>query len=73
MDELEAAGAFDDNLQLGAGEDDIDRQLHQLTSQSPVDDELDEMKAELGRAAAAAGAGVGRPAVRAAAGEGAPA
>ena len=27
MEELEAAGAFDDITQLGAGEDDIDRQL----------------------------------------------
>ena len=34
MEELEAAGAFDDNLMLGDGGDDIDRQLHQLTSQS---------------------------------------
>ena len=32
MDELEAAGAFDDNLQLGRAQDDIDRELHQLTS-----------------------------------------
>ncbi|MDP9133647.1 MAG: hypothetical protein M3N56_02335, partial [Actinomycetota bacterium] len=50
MDELEAAGAFDDNLQLGsgAGTDDIDRELHQLTSQSDVDDDLERLKAELG-------------------------
>ena len=32
MEELEAAGAFDDNLTLTAGQDDIDRQLHELTS-----------------------------------------
>src|SRR5690242_13334995 len=38
MDELEAAGAFDDNLALGSGtQDDIDRQLTELTSQSDVD------------------------------------
>jgi phage shock protein A len=37
MDELEAAGAFDDNLQLGSGQDDIERELHQLSSQSAVD------------------------------------
>ena len=34
MEELEAAGAFDDNLALGSGSNDIDRQLHELTSQS---------------------------------------
>ena len=33
MDELEASGAFDDQLALSAGQDDIDRQLHELTSQ----------------------------------------
>src|SRR5918992_5708067 len=56
MDELEAAGAFDDNLQLGSGgQDDIDRQLHQLTSQSVVDDDLAKMKAELGQGSAPQG------------------
>ena len=49
MDELEAAGAFDDQLSLTAGEDDIDRELHELTSQSAVDDDLARMKAELGQ------------------------
>jgi phage shock protein A len=48
MDELEASGAFDDALQLGPGQDDIDRQLAELTSGSKVDDELAKMKAELG-------------------------
>ena len=47
MEELEAAGAFDDALQLETG-DDIDRELHQLTSQSAVDDDLERLKAELG-------------------------
>jgi phage shock protein A len=46
--ELEAAGTFEDLTALGAGQDDIDRQLHQLSSQSQVDDELSKMKAELG-------------------------
>ena len=32
MDELEASGAFDDQLCLTAGQDDIDRQLHELSS-----------------------------------------
>jgi phage shock protein A len=49
MDELEAAGAFDDNLTLTAGQDDIDRQLHELTSGSQVDDDLARLKAELGQ------------------------
>jgi phage shock protein A len=49
MDELEASGAFDDNLTLSSGGDDIDRQLAQLTSSSVVDDDLAKMKAELGQ------------------------
>lgn len=49
MEELEASGAFDDNLSLTAGQDDIDRQLHELTSQSGVDDDLARLKAELGQ------------------------
>ncbi|HZN88017.1 MAG TPA: PspA/IM30 family protein [Thermoleophilaceae bacterium] len=48
VEELEAAGTFDDLTQLGGGEDDIDRQLRELTSGAQVDDELAEMKAELG-------------------------
>jgi phage shock protein A len=46
--ELEAAGTFEDLTQLGDGQDDIDRQLHELTSGAQVDDELAKMKAELG-------------------------
>src|SRR3954467_15287255 len=49
MEELEAAGAFDDNLALGGGGDDIARQLHELSSQSAVDDDLNRLKAELGQ------------------------
>jgi phage shock protein A len=48
VEELEAAGTFDDITQLGGGEDDIDRQLKELTSGAQVDDELSKMKAELG-------------------------
>jgi phage shock protein A len=48
VEELEAAGTFDDLTQLGGGEDDIDRQLRELTSGAEVDDELAKMKAELG-------------------------
>jgi phage shock protein A len=48
VSELEAAGTFDDITQLGGGEDDIDRQLKELSSTSAVDDDLAKMKAELG-------------------------
>jgi len=62
MVELEAAGAFDDNLSLTAGQDDIDRQLAELTSGSQVDDDLAKMKAELGQGAAPSPAlGEGQP------------
>jgi phage shock protein A len=54
MDELESSGAFEDMLELGSGRDDIDKQLHELTSQSTVDDELAKMKAELGSGSAPA-------------------
>jgi phage shock protein A len=49
MDELEASGAFDDQLSLTAGQDDIDRQLHELSSTSAVDDDLARLRAELGQ------------------------
>ena len=52
MDELEAAGAFDDNLTLTAGQDDIDRQLAELTSGSQVEDDLAKLKAEIGQGSA---------------------
>jgi phage shock protein A len=48
MEELEASGAFDDALTLGPGQDDIDRELAQLTSGAGVDAELAKMRAELG-------------------------
>jgi phage shock protein A len=51
VQELEAAGTFEDLTQLGSGEDDIDRQLRQLSSSSEVDDQLAKMKAELGTGA----------------------
>src|SRR5258707_315786 len=46
VSELEAAGTFEDITALGPGEDDIDRQLKQLSSQPAVDDELAKMKGE---------------------------
>jgi phage shock protein A len=49
VEELEAAGAFEDLTQLGdGGHDDIDRQLAELGAGTQVDDELAKMKAELG-------------------------
>ena len=48
VEELEAAGTFEDLTALGPGQDDIDRQLNELTSTSQVDSELAKMKAELG-------------------------
>ncbi|HEY7836333.1 MAG TPA: PspA/IM30 family protein [Solirubrobacteraceae bacterium] len=66
VQELEAAGTFDDVTQLGSGEDDIDKQLKELSSQGAVDDELSKMKAELGQ-------GEGATAAQISSGEGAPA
>src|SRR5947209_11638201 len=57
--ELEAAGTFDDLTSLGPGEDDIDRQLKQLSSSSEVDAELEKMKAELGSGAPASAGELG--------------
>ena len=48
VEELEAAGTFEDLTQLGSGQDDIDRELAQLGAASQVDDELAAMRAELG-------------------------
>ena len=59
VSELEAAGAFEDVTALGSGEDDIDRQLKQLSNTSAVDDELAKMKGELGSGAPAAAGQIG--------------
>ncbi|PZR68308.1 MAG: phage shock protein A [Solirubrobacterales bacterium] len=63
VEELEKAGAFEDLTQLGeGGNDDIDRQLAQLTTKSGVDEDLAKMKAELGKGSggpAELGAGAG--------------
>jgi phage shock protein A len=62
VQELEQAGTFEDLTQLGSGEDDIDRQLKQLSSSSEVDTELAKMKAELGTGGASKGElGAGAP------------
>jgi phage shock protein A len=54
VQELEAAGTFDDITQIGSGEDDIDKQLKELSSKGAVDDELAKMKGELGSGGATA-------------------
>ena len=59
VQELEAAGTFDDLTALGSGEDDIDRQLRALSSSSAVDNEMEKLKAELGSGSAPAAGELG--------------
>jgi len=59
VQELEDAGTFDDMLSLTPGEDDIDRQLKQLSSSTEVDSDLAKLKAELGSGAPAGELGAG--------------
>jgi phage shock protein A len=47
VDELQAAGTFEDPTALGPGEDDVERQLDQLGAKSAVDDEFARLKAEV--------------------------
>jgi phage shock protein A len=64
VEELEKAGTFEDLTQLGGGQDDIDRQLAQLSAGQQVDDELAKMKAEIGSGGGGAPAleqGQGKP------------
>jgi phage shock protein A len=61
VSELEAAGAFEDITALGSGEDDIDKQLKELSSSSAVNDELAKMKGEIG--AGTGSADEGRPSI----------
>src|ERR1700761_3626688 len=58
VQELEAAGTFDDLTALGSGDDDIDRQLKELSTTSEVDSDLAKMKAELGIGSPPPGGGV---------------
>jgi len=51
VEELEAAGAFEDITQIGGGSDDLDRELAALGAGTQVDDELAKMQAELGAGA----------------------
>jgi len=66
VDELEKAGTFEDLTQLGGGQDEIDRQLAQLSAGQQVDDELAKMKAEIGSG------GGGAPALEQGQGQGQP-
>jgi phage shock protein A len=59
VQELEASGTFEDLTALGSGDDDIDRQLKQLSSTTEVDSELEKMKAEIGSGAPAPAAELG--------------
>ena len=66
VDELEKAGTFEDLTQLGGGQDEIDRQLAQLSAGQQVDDELAKIKAEIGSGGGGApalgqGQGQGQP------------
>ena len=49
MDELEESGAFESAL---SDEDDIDRELEELSTQGAVDSELETLKGEVGSEAA---------------------
>jgi phage shock protein A len=51
VSELEAAGTFEDLIQLGPAKDEIDRQLEQLGRSNAVDEDLAKLKAELGQGA----------------------
>ena len=48
VEELQAAGTFEDLTAIGPPQDDIDRQLAQLGAKSTVDDEFTKLKAEIG-------------------------
>ncbi len=47
VEELQAAGTFEDLTTLGPAQDEIDRQLGQLGTQAAVDEEFAKLKAEL--------------------------
>src|SRR6201995_129915 len=48
VEELQAAGTFDDLTSLGPPQDDVDKQLDELGAKSAVDSELAQLKAEVG-------------------------
>ena len=50
VEELEAAGTFEDLTALAPAQDDVDRQLEQLGASKAVDEDFARLKAELGTA-----------------------
>jgi phage shock protein A len=62
VEELQAAGTFEDLTALGPLQDDVDRQLDQLGAKSAVDDEFARLKAEIGSGAHQATLPAGEPA-----------
>jgi phage shock protein A len=62
VEELQAAGTFEDLTSLGPAQDDVDRQLDQLGAKSAVDDEFAKLKAEVGSGAPQSALPAGQPA-----------
>jgi phage shock protein A len=62
VEELQAAGTFEDLTALGPPQDDVDRQLDQLDAKSAVDDEFAKLKAEVGSGAQQSALPAGEPA-----------
>jgi phage shock protein A len=62
VEELQAAGTFEDLTALGPPQDDVDRQLDQLGAKSAVDDEFAKLKAEVGSGAQQSALPAGKPA-----------
>jgi len=62
VEELQSAGTFDDQMTIGPPQDDVDRQLDELGAKSAVDDELANLKAELGSGAPQSALPAGEPA-----------
>jgi phage shock protein A len=62
VQELQDAGTFEDLTTLGPAQDDVDRQLDQLGAKTAVDDELAQLKAEVGSGAQQSALPAGEPA-----------
>jgi phage shock protein A len=61
VQELDAAGTFEDLTTIGPPQDDIDKQLEQIGAKSQVDDELAKLKAEVGPGAQPKELDAGKP------------
>ena len=62
VEELQSAGTFEHFTMLGSTQDGVDRQVDQLGANSAVDDELAELKAELGAGTEQSALSAGEPA-----------